>query len=69
MAHYFPECAEENGACICDTYREPELEWSEKPKFIWCDECHYYHDKPSDCEYVTPQPVVYYDPSVTNAPN
>lgn len=59
MAHYFPEC-EENGACICDTH---------KPKFIWCDECHYYHDKPSDCEYVTPQPVVYYDPSVTNAPN
>lgn len=59
MAHYFPECVE-NNACICDTY---------KPHYIWCDECHYYHDKPSDCEYVTPQPVVYYDPSVTNAPN
>lgn len=41
----------------------------EKAKPLWCDECHYYHDKPSDCEYVTPQPVaVYYDPSVTNAP-
>lgn len=66
MTHYFPEC-EENNSCICDTYKEEPM--SRSVKSIWCDECHYYHAKPSDCEYVTPQPVVYYDPSVTNAPN